>query len=168
MRLALCLLLLFGAPALAQRLPRAYFPWWESPLTESLGLSEAQRQQIRDVLRDYRAKLIDQRAAVEKAEGEFEDLFNQPAINSAYAGEALDRLVEARSALTRTFTRMSLDLRQVLTYEQWRQLEEKRGKWESMRPHRLPGGTHGLRDGHGPRGPGGRPDPPPPPPPQGF
>lgn len=168
MRLVLCLLLLFGAQALAQRPPRAYFPWWESPLTKSLNLSEAQQEQIRDVLRDYRTKLIDQRAAVEKAEGEFEDLFNNPAINSASASQAIDRLVEARSALTRTFTQMSLDLRQVLTYEQWRQLEEKRSKWESMRPRRMPGGANSPREGHGPRGAGGQQDAPPPSSPQDF
>ncbi len=127
MRLALlCLVLL--APVQAQP-PRAYFPWWESPLARELNLSEQQREKIAAIVRESRASLIDKRAAVEKAEAEIEDLFAEPVLDQAQAEQAIDRLVTARGELTRAFTELSLRLRMVLTQEQWKKLQERRARW---------------------------------------
>jgi hypothetical protein len=56
-----------------------------------------QRQQIRTTLRDYRGKMIDLRAAIEKAELEVEDSFNSETLDHQQATAAIDRLA-ARAA----------------------------------------------------------------------
>ena len=131
------LLLLFSTCALAQA-PRAYFPWWETPITRRLDLTEEQRDRIRSIVREYRDRMIDQRAAVEKAEAEIEDVFSEDDIGDAQASQAIDRLVSARSDLTRSFTEMSLRLRRVLSSSQWRDLQEHRIKLERLRWRDLP------------------------------
>lgn len=127
MRLAALFLTLASLPLAAQP-PRAFFPWWEGDLVKDLNLSEDQRRQVRDVIRDYRSKLIDAHASVEKAEGDVEDLFNDDQTDARRAGEAVDKLVAARGDLTRAFAQMSLKLRAVLTPDQWRQLKQRQAR----------------------------------------
>jgi Spy/CpxP family protein refolding chaperone len=126
-------LVVFLTPAWAQP-PRAYFPWWESPLAKELNLSDEQRQKIREIVRESRNQLIDKRAAAEKAEAELEDLFSEPVIDQARAQQAIDRLVAARSELTRAFTELSLKVRMVLTPEQWKDLQQRRSRWRPFGP----------------------------------
>ncbi len=125
MRLVALLVCLAGLPLLAQP-PRGFFPWWDSPVAKDLNLSEDQTRQIRTVVREYRAKLIDQRAAVEKAEGEFEDQFNDELFDQRRAGDALERLITARGDMTRSLSQMSLRLRAVLTADQYKELQKRR------------------------------------------
>lgn len=141
--------LLSGVVASAQ--PPPYFPWWESRFSDDINLDESQRQRIRDIQREYRDKMIDQRAELEKAEARLEDLFSEPEITDAAAESTVDELIAAREAMTRSLTEMSIELRRVLTLEQWSELREKRrelGDRLRRRPTR----------GHPPRGAG----PPPP------
>jgi len=144
MRAFLAFLFLVSTFAQAQP-PRGFFPWWESPLTRDLNLTEEQSRQFQSVMRDFRTQMIDQRAALEKAEAEVEDLFNEDPIDERKANEATDRLVAARGALTRSLTLMSLKLRSVLTAAQWRELQRRRSDKPAHRP--------GMR----PMGPGSRP-----------
>jgi len=135
--------LLLGLTSALWAQPRAYFPWWELPLARELQLSPSQQEQIQTILRQYRNTLIDQRARVEKAEAALEDLFNrdQPP-DPQTTNKVIDELVEARAAITRTFTEMSWKLRQVLTPEQWRRLQERRQRWRPgwMREWGMPPG----------------------------
>jgi Spy/CpxP family protein refolding chaperone len=126
MRLILCLILALGTLPAAAQPPRGFFTWWDSPIVRDLNLTEDQRQQIRNTLREYRPKLIDLRAAVEKAEGEMGDVFNDPAIDQRRGMEAIERLIAARSELTRSLSEMALRLRMVLTPEQWQELQRRR------------------------------------------
>jgi len=147
-----CLALLM--PAQAQP-PRAYFPWWESPLARELNLTDEQREKITAILKESRAEIIDKRAAVEKAEAEVEDLFAEPVLDQARAQQAIDRLVAARGELTRAFTELSLKLRMVLTQEQWKELQQRRPRWrpigKRLRPFR-PGEPRGPRRPPSPEG----------------
>jgi Spy/CpxP family protein refolding chaperone len=124
-RIGLVLILLAGWTLWAQP-PRGFYNWWDSPIAKDLNLSDDQMKQIRAVVRDYRTRLIDARAAVEKAEAEMEDAFNDESFSQARAGDAIERLVAARSELTRSFSQMSLRLRAVLTNEQWAELQKRR------------------------------------------
>ncbi|NWF85293.1 MAG: periplasmic heavy metal sensor [Bryobacteraceae bacterium] len=124
-RIGLVLILLAGWTLWAQP-PRGFYNWWDSPIAKDLNLSDDQMKQIRAVVRDYRARLIDARAAVEKAEAEMEDAFNDESFSQARASDAIERLVAARSELTRSFSQMSLRLRAVLTNEQWAELQKRR------------------------------------------
>lgn len=158
-RLAL-LVCLLGVPLLAQP-PRGFFPWWDSPIAKDLNLSDDQTKQIRTVVQEYRPKLIDQRATVVKAEGEFEDQFNDELFDQRRAADALERLITARGDMTRSLSQMSLRLRAVLTADQYKELQKRRPQ---MRPGQMMRDMQKRRqDGSG-NGPGrqGSPNGPPP------
>ena len=119
------LLVLCAALPLMAQGPRGSFAWWDSPIAKDLNLSADQTKQIRETVKEYRAKLIDQRAAAEKAEGELDDLFNEGNVDQRKATESIDRLANARADLTRTVSQMSLRLRSVLTPDQWHELQKR-------------------------------------------
>jgi len=117
--------LLFGGTLLAQA-PAQYFNWWNSPIARELNLTDEQRKQIQSILKEYRDRLIDQRAAVQKAEAQFGDLFAEQSPNPAQVNDAIERLAAARAELTRTMSQMALRLRAVLTPEQFQELQKRR------------------------------------------
>jgi Spy/CpxP family protein refolding chaperone len=128
------------------------FPWWEGPLLKELGLSEEQDKKIRDVVREFRPKLIQLRAQVETAEAELRDEMNEAQVDVKKATAAIDRVVEARGALTREVSQMGLQMRLTLTAAQWQELEKRQPRGVN-RPG-LP------RDGRQPRPPVGGTAPP--------
>jgi Spy/CpxP family protein refolding chaperone len=70
--------------------------------------------------------LIDVRAEVNKAEIDLQAQFDHDPVDQAKANQAIERLIAARTDLTRTLSQMSLKLRTVLTEQQWRDLERLR------------------------------------------
>jgi Spy/CpxP family protein refolding chaperone len=123
-RLGLILLILC-IPLLAQP-PRGFYAWWDSPVARDLNLSDDQVNQIRTTVKEYRSKLVDLRATLEKAEIDVEDAFNEDNFDQKRASDAIDHLASSRAELTRTFSQMSLRLRAVLTPDQWRELQKRR------------------------------------------
>ena len=121
----LCLMLILGGVLFAQA-PPGYFNWWDSPIANDLNLSEDQKKQIRSIVQEYRDRLIDQRAALQKAELQFGDLFAEASPNPVRADQVIEQLVAARSDLTRTMSQMTLRLRAVLTPEQFQELQKRR------------------------------------------
>jgi len=132
-----------------------FFAWWDSPIARDLNLKEEQTQQIREVVRSYRNKLIDQRSALDKAEGDFEDVLNG---DQRKADDAVERLAMARADMSRTMSQMSLKLRAILTTDQWHELQRRmpKGPAPAMNGPGRPGDQRPRRDQ------GGRPGPPPP------
>jgi Spy/CpxP family protein refolding chaperone len=125
---ALVLVLL---PSLVCAQGRGGFPggiggqWWDNPVANGLNLSDAQNKQIRSIVAEYRSKLIDLRANEEKAQGDFQDVFNDSPNDQRRANDAIDRLSTARGEMTKVISQMSLKMRNVLTTEQWQQLRER-------------------------------------------
>jgi Spy/CpxP family protein refolding chaperone len=119
------LLVLLALPlsVMAQFPRETIFPWWDSPIARDLNLTDPQTKQIRAAVKEYRDRLVDLRANVEKADGDLKDIFNEDPIDPRKANDAIERLVTARSDLTRTLSQMSLKLRGVLTAQQWQQLQ---------------------------------------------
>jgi Spy/CpxP family protein refolding chaperone len=109
---------------------RANFPWWNSPVVQDLGLNAAQSQKIRQVVRSYRDRLLDARNAVQKAEGALEDLMNEPEVDPEAAKPVIERVSAARANSSRVLLEMSVQLRSVLTLDQWRQLVRR---WDEVR-----------------------------------
>jgi Spy/CpxP family protein refolding chaperone len=95
-------------------------------MAQNLNLSADQQKQIRASVHEFRDRLIEQRATVQKAEGNLQDLMNEDQVNDARAREAIDKLVAARSELMRTISQMTLKMRLVLTPEQWQQVQKRR------------------------------------------
>lgn len=129
------LLLCLGLPSGAARAQnRPDFPWWNSPVRADLGLTSEQSEKIRQIVRSYRARLLDARNAAHKAEGDLDDLFNDSQVNTEAAKPILERLANARAASTRVFLEMSTEVRAVLTLDQWRQLVRR---WDEVQKRRM-------------------------------
>ncbi len=109
---------------------RANFAWWNTPVVNDLNLSDAQRKQIRETVSSYRSRLIDARAAVQKAQGELQDLLGSEHIENAQVDAVADKLAKAQAESVRVFTEMSLHVRAVLTLDQWRELVKRWGSLE--------------------------------------
>jgi len=117
---------------------RSNFAWWNSEVAHDLHLSDAQHAQIHQIVSSYRDKLIDARANVQKAEGDLQDILNSDHIDLAKAQPTIDKLANARAESTRVFTNMSLQLRSVLTLDQWHELVRR---WGSLQKGRRPADT---------------------------
>ncbi len=108
---------------------RANFPWWNSPVMVDLSLSPAQSQRIHQIVRSYRERLFDARNNEQKAEAELEDLLNDPEVSAATAQPVIERVATARASASRVFLEMSVQLRGVLTLDQWRILVRR---WDEV------------------------------------
>jgi Spy/CpxP family protein refolding chaperone len=121
------LLALLLASGLSAQMPRGIYAWWSRPqIARDLNLSPAQREQIRTTVQQYRPHLLNVRAAVNQAEQALAEQFNRNPVDPGKTNEAIERLVDARSDLTRTLTRLSLKLRLVLSEQQWQELQRRR------------------------------------------
>jgi len=157
MRLLICIVL--AAASLAAQAPRGIVFWWDMPLVKDLNLTDDQSGQIRGALREHRTKLVDLRAALEKAELELEDAFSADQVDQRRAGDAIERVIRARGDLAREVSQLALRLRLVLTPTQWKELQKRLP--DGPPPPPGPPGGPGRPPGKGPRGP--RPPHPPPP-----
>jgi len=128
------------------------FQWWENPVANGLNLSEAQNKQIRTIVAEYRSKLIDLRGNEEKAQGDFQDVFNDAPADQRRANDAIDRLGNARAEMTKVISQMSLKMRNVLTAEQWQQLRERQEERIRNRRMASPVDSKNAPDGDGRRG----------------
>ncbi len=120
-------LILLAAGSLAAQMPKGIYAWWGRPeIRRDLRLTPEQQRQIQATVRQYRPHLIDIRAEVQKAEIDLQAQFDHDPVDQARANQAIDRLIAARSDLTRTLSEMSLRLRVVLTEQQWQELQRRR------------------------------------------
>lgn len=149
---ALLVFAMLAATPLFAQMPRGVDNWWNSPLANGLNLTDDQRRQIRDTLREFRPKLIDVRAATEKAEAAFEDAINDDAFDQRRAADAIERLANSRADLIRAVSQMSLRMRAVLTPEQWKQLRERQENMRNRRQEMMRQGGPRRRGGDGPGG----------------
>jgi Spy/CpxP family protein refolding chaperone len=129
--------------SLCAQMPKSLYAWWSKPvIAKQLNLTNVQRQQIRSTVMQYRPHLIDVRAEVNKAEIDLQAEFDHDPVDQAKANQAIERLIAARTDLTRTLSQMSLKLRTVLTEQQWRDLQRLRpGQVED-----LPTGDNAARE----------------------
>ena len=137
MKIRILALALASALLAAAQLPRGFFPWWDQPIAKDLNLSETQQKEIRGAIREYRPKLIEQRAALEKAEVELQYLFDDDAVDAKRANQAIEDLALARLNLTRTFSQLFLRVRLVLTPQQWHELLKKREEQVDQRRQQM-------------------------------
>jgi len=110
--------------------PRAGPSWWESPwwngaAAQELNLSDAQKTEIGGIVKDYRARMMDMRTAIEKADKDVAAAFSENPVDQKKANEAIERLAAARGDLTRALSQMSLKVRVVLSAEQWQELQQR-------------------------------------------
>ncbi|HEX4227134.1 MAG TPA: periplasmic heavy metal sensor [Bryobacteraceae bacterium] len=132
----LLLLLGLSLPSAAQS--RVGFAWWNSPIRADLNLTREQDEKIRRIVRTYRDRLLDARNNVQKADGDLEDLLNDETVNPAAAKPIIERVANARANAARVSLELSIELRSVLTLDQWRTLVRK---YAEMRKNQNPSET---------------------------
>ena len=93
-------------------------------------------------------QLIDQRAAVEREETKLQPLMDADQIDKAKVSAQLDTLIAARSRLEKTSAMMHVAMREILTPEQWKQLQSMHMRHRGM--------GEGRGQGRGMGGPGMR------------
>ena len=102
--------------------------WWRDPeISKKLQLSDSQTQQLDQIFYDHKVKLIDYGAEMEKQDLKLQSLLDADTPNEGEIGTQVDRVLAARGKLEREHTFMNLDLRKVLSLDQWRQLKSIRG-----------------------------------------
>jgi len=127
--------------------------WWNDPaMIEKLRLTDDQRKAMDQILLDHREKLIDMRAALDKAELAMEPLMQDDQPNESQILAQIDKVAQARAELEKANARFLLAIRAKLSPDQWKDLKAARA--ERME-HR---GWRERRDGSKPQGsptPGG-------------
>jgi hypothetical protein len=114
---------------------RAQFPWWNSPVASDIGLSSAQTARIRQIVRSYRDRLFDARNNLSKAEAALDDVMNDQEVTASEAAKpVIDRVAGARANSTKVFLEMSVQIREVLTFDQWKQLVQR---WDEVKGKKL-------------------------------
>jgi Spy/CpxP family protein refolding chaperone len=95
--------------------------WWREPeMVSSLNLSAEQQRKMDDIFQQYRLRLVDLNANLQKQE-----MMLEPMIETVRPGDdarvlaQIDRIAEARAELEKANARMLLAIRQTLTAEQW-------------------------------------------------
>jgi len=133
--------------------------WWrDADTVRQIGLNDNQAQQIEQIFMDHRMRLIDWVADLQKQELKLESALNADQPDEAQVSNQVDQVVTARGKLEKEHALMMLNIRRVLTPDQWKKLQSIRGDMAAggVFFHRFMG------PGHGP-GPMTMPAPPPPP-----
>ncbi|MGC2184192.1 MAG: periplasmic heavy metal sensor [Terriglobales bacterium] len=103
--------------------------WWQnSEIAKKLQLGDGQIAQLDQTFYDHKLKLIDYGAEMEKQDLKLQSLLDADVPNEGQVEAQVDQVLSARGKLEREFTMMNLDLRKVLSLDQWRQLKSIRGQ----------------------------------------
>jgi Spy/CpxP family protein refolding chaperone len=103
--------------------------WWQnSEIAKKLQLNDGQISQLDQIFYDHKVKLIDYGAEMEKQDLKLQTLLDADVPNDGQVEAQVDQVLATRGKLEREFTLMNLDLRKVLSLDQWRQLKSIRGE----------------------------------------
>jgi Spy/CpxP family protein refolding chaperone len=114
---------------------------------DELKLTDAQRKEFDGILLAHREQLIDLRANLQKAELELEPRIRADQPDEGKILAQIDKVAQARAELEKANARYLLAIRNKLTPEQWKQVQEFRAGRRNEPQGR-------GRDGQGPGGQG--------------
>jgi Spy/CpxP family protein refolding chaperone len=133
---------MFVPPGIPMGMPMGGPPmgkWWKNAeVVQKLQLSDDQLQRLEKIFQDSRLRLIDLHAALEKEEAQLEPLVEAENPDEGQVNSQIDKVAAARAELEKGNTRMLLELRKVLTTEQWKTLQTMPPRFcpmEHMRMH---------------------------------
>jgi Spy/CpxP family protein refolding chaperone len=103
--------------------------WWKrSEVVKKLQLSDDQISHLDEVFSEHRTKLKQHTAEMATQDQKLQTLLDADVPNEGQINVQVDHVLAARGKLEREFTMMNLDLRKVLSLEQWRALKSMRGE----------------------------------------
>jgi len=98
--------------------------WWkDSETVKQLQLSDAQATQIEQAFTDSKMRLIDMVASLQKEELKLETLINADQPNENAVSNQVDQVVQARGKLEKEHAMMMLNIRRLLSLDQWKKLQ---------------------------------------------
>ena len=107
--------------------------WWKRPrVAEALKLTAAQTDELEKIFAKSRPKLIDLRAEFEKKQFAYEQAMSAEKVDRKAVEAAIEEREQARAKLQKELALMEIDMKQVLTTEQWDRLVQMR---DEMRRH---------------------------------
>src|SRR3954471_22710690 len=102
--------------------------WWkDSETVKQIGLSDGQATQIEQAWTDSKMRFIDLVAAVQKEELKLETLLNTDQPDENEVTNQVDQVVQARGKLEKEHAMMMLNIRRLLTTDQWKKLQSMDG-----------------------------------------
>jgi len=117
--------------------------WWKNPdVVARLGLTAEQQKRIGDLFLQSRVQLIHMHASLQEEQLLLEPLLDATPLDEAKAMAQIDKIADTRADLEKANAKMLLDIRGVLTADQWTKLRS--------RPRGLRGA--GDRSDKGPQG----------------
>ena len=118
--------------------------WWlNNNMQKELKLTDAQIQKISKISNDERRKAAKVHANLEISKIDLEEALDSKKVDEKKAREAIDKMVSVQSELAKGKMVTLLNIRKVLTYEQFQKLQEKRLMQKSDR--RGDAGRNGKR-----------------------
>ncbi len=153
-RIIFIVVLLVAGPSMASELDVLPGKWWEDErVVNRMGLTDEQQEQIRDVVYEHARLMIDLKADFDKAGLDLAASVDQEVFDPVPVRAAHARFQTARQKLENERFEMLIEVRQVLTYEQWQKIQEIKRRIQQNREQRRPG-ARGQNDR---RPPGERP-----------
>lgn len=114
--------------------------WWEDQrLVNHIGLAEEQQEQIRGLVYEHAKVMIDLNADVKRAGLDLAEVVDREDFDPVPVRSAFAVFQTARHKLENERFEMLLAVRQVLTAEQWRKIQEIKRRIQQNRQQRQPG-----------------------------
>ena len=107
--------------------------WWEIPrISEQLGLTHEQTERINEIWTEHRKQIIDTRGEIEKAYLDLENLLGKTTVETQQAYQLAERLAQLHAQQAEQRIKMTIDMRQELSVEQFEKLKGMRATWAKM------------------------------------
>ena len=101
--------------------------WWKNPMVvQRLTLTADQTRKMDDIFQQSRIQLIDLTANVEKQQVMLEPMLSANPLDTVKASAQIDKVAQARADLEKAHAKMLLNIRGVLTADQWTKLRDHR------------------------------------------
>ncbi|MCI0348743.1 MAG: periplasmic heavy metal sensor [Acidobacteriales bacterium] len=118
----------FGVVARKHMMLHGPGKWWKDAETvKQVGLTDGQASQIEQVFVEHRMKLIDWMADLQKQELKLQTYLEADQPDEGQVSNQVDQVVAARGKLEKENALMMLNIRRVLTPDQWKKLQSIRG-----------------------------------------
>jgi len=118
--------------------------WWGNrELAQKLAITDDQIKKMDDILQQHRLRLVDLHANLEKQELMLEPMVSADQPDEPKLLAQIDKVAQARAELEKANARMLLDIRRVLTADQWQKLKSEAPAATHPRPARLAPGVPG-------------------------
>ena len=133
-------LLALAGPSIANELDVLPGKWWEDErIVKHIELTDEQQGQIRDVVFEHARLMIDLKADLDKAGLDLAASVDQEVFDPAPVRAAHAVFQTARQKLENERFEMLIEVRQILTYEQWQKIQKAKRRMQQNRDQRRPG-----------------------------